>query len=227
VKTGKKSLQKLTDLEVVNKVIAKEKITRQDYSHFTKAQVALLNEELNKIASSLKTAEVKDAFFNKLGDIIDIESRNIRWQSNHVSVQAAIANLLSEYNRMPSVLEIAQEAKLSRQTVNKHLKNFDTQELYKEEWNKLKYSAVNVAGKVMKEAMKGNMKAARLFFDLINNDPMQANTYVKNQIKNQQNNYLTIDNVKLDEATLKSMPAELLQQIEEFVKIKRKNSENK
>jgi hypothetical protein len=224
MKAKQKSLQKLTDLELVQQVLAKKKIYKKDYNQLTPQQQELLSSEIHKINSNLKTVEEQNAFLDKIEDILHKDSRNQRWQNNHVSIQAAFTNLLIDCNRLPSVNEIAEHTKLSRQTVNKHLKNFDTQELYQGEWDKLRYAAVNVAGKVMKEAIEGNMKAARLFFDIINSKKASiGNTFIDKQ----QNNYLTINNVKLDEATLKSMPAELLQQIEEFVKIKRKNSENK
>lgn len=185
MKTDKKSLQKLSDLEAVNKVIALKKITRKDYDHFTPEQSKLLNSELQRMMSAAKTLGEKNALFDKIEAILDSESRNHRWQANHTAIQASIANLLQKLNRMPAVAEIAEETHLSRQTINKHLKNFDSQELYQQEWNKLRYASVNILGTVMKLAIKGDVKAARLYFDIINNQA--GNTYIKNQ----QNNYLT------------------------------------
>jgi hypothetical protein len=156
----------------------------------------------------------------KLNPLLRKEDKNQLWQYNHSRIQATISNLLSKYDRMPTVEEIAEGSGLSRPTVYKHLNCFYGQKQYKDEWDKIRYASVSIFATVAKYALQGDMKAARLYFDILQNNQAEGNTYIKNQINNQHNNFLTINSLRLDEPTLNSMPSDLLQQIEEFVKNK-------
>lgn len=214
---SEKSLQKLTDLQIAQEFLSQKKLTMKGFWKLTKPQQDLLNEEINRRINTL-TGERKDMFVAKLNGLLDKEDKNQLWQHNHTRIQTTLSNLLMEYNRMPTVDKLAQQSGVSRQTVYKHLKHFNTQKQYKEEWDRIRYASISIFATVAKCALKGDMKAARLYFDIIDNSGGEGRTYIKNQVNNQQNHYLTINSVKLDEPTLNSMPVELLQQIEEFVK---------
>ena len=67
---------------------------------------------------------------------------------------------------------------------------------------------------VFKYASNGDMKAARLYFEMVGAvNKKQANTVV-----NEQNNYIQINNTILSQENLKRLTAEQLDQIESIIR---------
>jgi hypothetical protein len=83
--------------------------------------------------------------------------------------------------------------------------------LYAEQLNQFKFMADRVLAKVIKAASLGDMKAARLYFDILNNLGNQSGN---NTTINTQNNYIQINQTKLSQETIKHLSPEQLNQIE-------------
>jgi hypothetical protein len=73
--------------------------------------------------------------------------------------------------------------------------------------------APKMLAKVFKFASKGDMRAARLYFEMVG----VLNTQQSNAVVNEQNNYIQINNTILSQANLKQLTAEQLNQIESII----------
>jgi DNA-binding phage protein len=166
---NEKSLQKLTDLEVVESFLSQKKLTMKGFWSLSEAQRDLFNEEANRRLNILK-GESRDLLMAKLNTLLRKEDKNQLWQYNHSRIQATISNLLNKYDRMPTVEEISEKSELSRQTIYKHLKQFDRQKQFKDEWDKIRYASISIFATVAKYALQGDMKAAMLYFDILQNN---------------------------------------------------------
>jgi len=71
----------------------------------------------------------------------------------------------------------------------------------------------NILANVFKYAVKGDMKAARLYLEMVG----AINKPQNNSVVNQQNNYIQINNTILSQENLKQLTAEQLNQIESII----------
>ena len=71
----------------------------------------------------------------------------------------------------------------------------------------------NIPANVFKYASNGDMKAARLYFEMVG----ALNKQPPGTVVNAQNNYIQINNTILNQETLKQLTAEQLNQIENIV----------
>ena len=129
-----------------------------------------------------------------------------------------MSQLIEETGKMPTKNEIASKTGLSRQTVFKHLKEYDSNPLYSNQIQQFRFMADRVLAKVIKMAVagEGNIKAARLYFDVMGssfNGQSPNNTLIQNQ-----NNYIQINGTVLSQETLKQLSPEQLNQIEKVLK---------
>jgi hypothetical protein len=117
---------------------------------------------------------------------------------------------------MPSKTELATKTELSRQTIHKHLKEYSAHPVYLGQIEQFKFLTSEVLAKVFKFAVNGDIRAAKLYFELmgnINGQPL-ANPAIKTQ-----NNYIQINNTLLTEEMVKKLTPEQLKQIEEIIKL--------
>ena len=87
--------------------------------------------------------------------------------------------------------------------------------MYSEQLNEFKFISDRVLAKVIKLAGQGDVKAARLYFDVMGNLIGQAsnNTLIRNQ-----NNYIQINGTVLSQETIKHLSSEQLNNIESILK---------
>ena len=117
---------------------------------------------------------------------------------------------------MPTKNQIAQDTGLSRQTVHKHLNGYVDNPFFVEQQKQFKFMADRILAKVIKMAGQGDMKAARLYFDVmgnLSNGQPPNNTTIKNQ-----NNYIQINGTVLSQETIKHLNPEQLNTIESILK---------
>ncbi len=115
---------------------------------------------------------------------------------------------------MPTKNELAESTGLSRQTIHKHLKEYATHPLYEGYIEQFKFMAPKVLAKVYKFAINGDIRACRLYFDILGANGLTANyTLIKNQ-----NNYIQINNTVLSQENIRSLTPEQLNIIEEVLK---------
>jgi len=195
----------------ISRVMSLKKITAKDIEDFTIPEGEYLSAAINETLQHIKGKE-RDNFIEKIEQIVPNLNDHL-WEHNHFVVGRAITALMSQYGAMPSQSMIAAETGLSRQTVAKHLAEYKTQPGYQAEVEQFKYLAPRILAGVCKAAGNGDIKAARLYFEITGavNKP-QGNTFV-----NKQNNHIQVNNTILSQEKLRDLSAEQLNQIEHII----------
>jgi hypothetical protein len=208
-------LQKFTDTEAkINELLLLEQITFQELEQFSKTERILFFEIITQKFNELKGVE-RDRFYKKLEPITADDTKNQLWESNHNTITWAISTLMQEYGRMPSKTEIASKTELSRQTVHKHLKEYASHPQYLGQIEQFRFMTSKVLAKVFHFAVKGDISAAKLYFNVMGfmNAQAPSNTLIQNQ-----NNYIQINGRVLSQETIKHLNAEQLDTIETILK---------
>jgi predicted transcriptional regulator len=223
MKTKEKSLQKLTDKEIrVQALLKQERITLEDIrEQFPKEERTDVLRLLLKTSSELQ-GEEHDQFYQKIEDIVPPEGKNRLWEYNHNQITWAIAILMQEGGRMPTGYEIAKKAGLSRQTVHKHLKEYTKDERYLEKAEQFRFMSSKVLARVYTFAVNGDMRAARLYFDVVGN--LGKPPSGPSAVTNTQNNYIQVNQIRLIQQTIEQLSEEQLNQIEAMLNTIVKNS---
>ena len=215
MKTKEKGLQKFTDAKTcLELLLSKPKIVWADFDEIKPAIKAEIEAMLTERLNSLKGKEL-DKFIEKIDSLIPQSGRNALWEKNHATITANIANGMQEAGRMPSMYELEKKTGLSRQTISKHLKEYATHPLFLEQAEQFKFMNEKVLANLFKYAINGNVKAARLFFEVtggIRENPAN-NTLIKTQ-----NNYIQINGTVLSQEAIKHLKPEQLNSIEAILK---------
>ena len=203
---AKKSLQKFTNTEQkFTQLLAVKKLTYADLEILSDAERKQFKQHLNKMAEGLNGIEY-DNLFDKIELIVDAETRNARWEFNHAKITYAISEFLINHGRTPSVFEIADKTGLSRTTTHKHLKEYASSPLYQNHIEQFKFLSTRLLTTVYELALKGDMGAAKLYFNIIGNlQPNPTNTLIQNQ-----NNFIQINGTVLSQESIKSLNPEQL-----------------
>lgn len=216
----KKDLQKFTKSEIkINKILSIEQITPNDLDLLNESERKQLMEILTERFNVLKGTE-RDKFYKKIELITSETTKNQLWEINHTNITCAISNLMQEYGRMPSKTEIAIRTELSRQTIHKHLKEYKTHPQYLIQNEQFAFMSNKVLSKVFQFAVNGDIGAAKLFFNVINNNPMLTNSKTIN------NNFIQINNLKISQEILEKLDYDDLSSIEVMIKEKIKKLSN-
>lgn len=216
MKGQKKGLQKLTELELkLNALFALKQITQNDIDKLTRAEKDQLGIIATQKLKELKGDE-RDKFIFQIEAILSQTSKNQIWENNHIQITAAISKLMLEYGCMPSKNVLSEETGLSRQTINKHINDYKTNSHYIAEMEQFRFMSSKVLAKVYKFAVNGDIRAARLYFDIVGtlNSQQQNKTLIR-----QQNNYIQINGTVLTQDSIKQLTPEQLAQIEGVIKI--------
>ena len=210
-----KSLQKFTDFEKKYPHLAAQKqITTDDLRKMEDADVRPFLMAVQEQFILLDNKEL-DKFHARVENILFPDLKNQLWERNHMKITAAISNLMLEYHRMPMKNEIASEAKLSRQTVHKHLKEYASHPAFKEQTEEFRFVTSSLLARVYNYALAGDMAAAKLYFTVMGNmgDQGAAPRSIKNQ-----NNYIQINGMVLSQESVKQLSPDQLGQIEAILK---------
>jgi hypothetical protein len=216
MKIKKQGLQKFTETEIkINKLLSLEKITPSDLELLSKTESKRLSQLINERVNQLKGVE-RDKFYQKIEPITDDTTRNQLWEYNHNQITWALSTLMQEYGRMPTKTEIAIKTELSRQTVHKHLKEYSNHPQYLGQLEQFRFMTSKVLARVFKFAVNGDMRAAKLYFNVIgsfNNGHTSNSTLIQNQ-----NNYIQINGMVLSQQTIKHLNPEQLNSLETILK---------
>ncbi len=120
-------------------------------------------------------------------NILIEKSRNRNWDANHVRIKKAIENYLKENGCLPTLTELASLTNLSRQTVAKHLAEFEMEDYLKEEMQMYNIMFSDLMAVLYKSAMEENIAAIKLFAEILEKRNSGNNTI---NIKNQQINVM-------------------------------------
>ncbi len=196
----------------INRLLAKEKITTADIGDLNEQEQRLMENKLSEILERSKGAE-RDRFLEKIEPIMNGNTKNDIWERNHMLISNAIANHMSKHGVMPAKNDIARETGISRQTVAKHIKEYKEHPEFAAEMEQFKFMSHQILANVFKHASNGDMRAAKLYFDMVGT----INKQPAGNVITAQNNYIQINNTILSQENLKSLTAAQLQQIENIV----------
>ncbi|MBB5395323.1 hypothetical protein [Mucilaginibacter sp. AK015] len=198
--------QKIDDL------LKQDTITNHDFECLSAPERQYLSQACTDILAKLKDAE-RDNFLEKISPVITPETKSDIWDYNHTIINNAVITLMRQYGTMPGKKAIAEKTGLSRQTVAKHLKEYQRQPDFTAEMQQFKFMAPNVLTSVFNSALNGDMKAARLYLEMVG----AANKQRSGTVINEQNNYLQINNTILSQENLKHLTPAQLNQIESII----------
>jgi len=216
MKTENEGLQKFTESEIkINRLLGLEQITQKDIETLTKDERkqfgAILTERFNKLKG-----EERDQVVRQLELVATQSFKNQIWESNQAVITSAIANGMLDYGCMPSYNSIAEKTGLSRQTIHKHIKEYRTHPQYLVEMEQFRFMGSKVLAKVYKFAVNGDMRAAKLYFEMAGNMNSQPEN---NTLIQQQNNYIQINGTVLSQESIKQLTPKQLAQIEGILKL--------
>jgi predicted transcriptional regulator len=198
--------------EKISRVLALKKISLADIEDFNDAERNYLGEITTEMLQQLKDVE-RDNFIDKIAPIVPSSTNDQIWEHNHLVIGQAIARLIAQYGSMPPKFIIARETGLSRQTVAKHLTGYKTHPQYLAEVEQFKFMTPKILAGVCHLAGNGDMKAARLYFEMVG----AINKRKPDTVINEQNNYIQINNTILSQENLKQLSKEQLNQIEHII----------
>jgi len=211
-KQSNKGLQKFTDFEEIK--------TEEEFLHLHKTEPTKLaqiqNWLIERVNEETKVKGEIDKYFNRLEKVIaivypnEIETcKRMRYKQNQNLIQGYIHNTIIKTRLLPSQTEIASETGLSRVTVAKHLKEGAGAKFFKEEIETYKILTPIVLNALYKIGLEDkNVKALTAFLDYSRD--------TSGGIR-QQNNYIQINNTKIDEATINQLPDATRLQIENLI----------
>lgn len=215
MKAKQKGLQKLTESEIrLNEIFALEQITVIDMKKLTPNDLNGFYAILAKMINELKGIE-RDNFIKKVELFLDNDTKNQLWEGNHNSITYAISTLMQEFGRMPSKNEIADRSGLSRQTIYKHLNEYANHPQYVQQIEQFRFMTSKVLAKVFQFAVNGDMSAAKLYFNVTGNMPGQ---YSNTTLIQNQNNYIQLNGMVLNQQTIKRLNPDQLSTIETILK---------
>ena len=218
-KQSNKGLQKFTDFEALK--------TKEDYIQLLEeapeqfdnvAQwvIKRVNEELN--SKDPGSAQV-DKYYNRFERLVEVkdpeslpEIRRDRWRVNQRKIETELHKFLFNGHRLPTNEELSLKTGLSRVTINKHLKEGAGASIFKEDMEVYRLLTSKAITKLYTLGIKNNdVRALKIFLDYFkDNSPTPP-------IKTQ-NNYLQINNTRIDEFTVNLLPDEARLQIETILK---------
>ena len=135
------------------------------------------------------------------------------WQHNHFVIGNAITALVRKYGCMPPKTLISKETGLSRHTIAKHIAGYKTHPQFSQELEQNKYMGTRILSSIFKLASDSDVKAARLYFEMVGAIIKQR----PNMVVTEQNNNIQINNNLFSQENLKQLSAEQLKQIEGII----------
>jgi hypothetical protein len=147
------------------------------------------------------TGSERDAFMEKTGDLLDQDQF---WEYNHTIITEAIKEHAKKYGAIPSKAYIAAQCGLSRQTVHKHLKNFTANAGWTDQMDAINIMTQNVMGTVLRSALTGDLRAARLYLDAA------KGIKAGEKAVNNQNNYIQINKTVINQQLIQQLRPEQL-----------------
>ena len=153
--------------------------------------------------------EDREQFFENTDPILSTKSRNEIWERNHDCILNVISWQTIHSRQVPTITAIAEETKLSRVTVTRHLREYYDSPTFKEKENVFKFLREKLLGRIYSFAYDGNMRAAKIFVDATDERPPLT-------VHNQQNNYIQVNGIVITEEQVKSLPIDKLEKIREI-----------
>lgn len=202
----------------------------------TKQIIALTEEEINafayeqraalmhRIADLVAQEEASNESGNvaRLFQVLEVVCRNLpvlggyedirrqHWEMNHAKIINEIHNYVLKHNTIPPVNVIANLTKLSRQTVHCHLREGIAGKYYAEHLKTFEYLSVSLLNKLYELGITGNVAAAKVYLEHVMKATQPAPI-------RQQNNYVQVNNTRIDEIIINELPDDAKRAIESII----------
>jgi hypothetical protein len=196
----------------VERLLKLDKITIKDFERLTKPEQNYFAQNCTTKLGQLKGTE-RDNFLAKIEPVITPTTKSDIWDYNHSVISSAIAGLMRRGGTMPGIKDVAEKTGLSRQTVAKHLKEYQRNPEFTAGMEQFKFMAPNVLTSVLKNALNGDTRAARLYLEMVG----AVNKQSTSTVINEQNNYIQVNSTILSQENLNRLTADQLNQIESIV----------
>jgi hypothetical protein len=172
--------------------------------------------EMNKTKDKMQRSILADL----LDPLLESSTRYKSWERNHNNITLIITKHLREYAQMPSVSELAAETGLSRQTVNKHVKEF-VQSGMNPDMDQFRFMVPRMLGMLANRSLTGDVKALRLYFDVLGVTGKRAvpSPAAPTSINNQQNNFITINGMQITEEAISRLPEGQRNQLQQILQL--------
>lgn len=216
----KKGLQKLTLSEIkFEQLILKDKLTKSDLESFTDQDHLEWRAFVAKKMNLIKGDDL-EIFVERIEDVMPAHLKSQYWEQNHIRITTGMAVYLKENGVVPTKTTLAEKTGISRQTIHKHLREFDKHPHYLEQISKYKAMATILMGNLFQNGMNGDVKASRLFLELSGFAGIAGQSDPPPVVNNNatQNNYLQINGTMVTQETLSHLLPDQLMQFENLVK---------
>lgn len=217
-KSSKNSVQKLPILDQIN--------SKEDYDKLSEKELNTFSNQLGKKMTKLINSHLQgegggDELMGLVEKVKFIgedeykEKKNITYQVNHELILKTINNYVRDYHVLPSASRLSHELDLSRNTITKHLKEYH-KEHEEEEFQRLKLLRNHGLLKLYSNGIQtGNTQSLGIFFNTIAKMEKARTESIKIQ-----NNYVQINNTRIDLSRLEELPQEKLDNIVQIIEDK-------
>ena len=190
-----------------DRLMALEKIEHRHLAALSAdEQAAFMDKLYNKLA---KLGErPRDKLVEKTLAILD---KDFIWEHNHAKINTVIRMHVKAFGTVPNKAAIAAECGLSRKTVHEHLREIDGSEAWTDQKGAEKMLNQNIMGTVMKAALNGDLKAAKLYLETT-----KARKGGEATINNH-NNYVQINKTVINQQVIQQLKPEQLKLIEQII----------
>ena len=150
--------------------------------------------------------EELDRYIEQTSALLD---KNEIWEFNHSKIVVIIERYVKETGKLPTTADIAADAKLTRTTVKKHLATYNSSPNLSDQTNGIGMMLPRVMGGVLRQALHGDLKAAKIYMDAATKQTGTPTATVINQ-----NNYIQINNTIINQQLIEQLKPEQLKKIE-------------
>lgn len=207
----KKGLQKLSKLDMkVTEILDLPIVIKADISTFNEKEKEYLSKVVNEKMKILKGEEL-DRFVEKISDIIAQDSKSSIWENNHRTIVMKISEYIDLTGSMPTMFELSDRTGLSRQTLGKHLKEYRKHPQFVEYLEQFRFMGQKILSKMFQLAMNGNVRAARLYLEMIGGGVVGSNFGMQTK------NFIQIRNMKLTQEFITNLDTSDQMKIEEVL----------
>jgi hypothetical protein len=195
----------------VTELLTGRKVSNEDLMSLSVEERAEFRECIQRLFDEAEGDE-RDDLYNRMEGILTSQTRNEMWEYNHSKILDEITRFVDTYGRMPSKMELSSGTGLSRQTINKHFKEYRTHPLFVEHMEQFEFMGQRVLSKMLKLAIGGDVKAGRLYFDIIGAiKPSKAQN-------DKPRGFVRIRNMMLSQEVIMSLDPSHLAKIEEILR---------
>ncbi len=167
----------------------------------------MLYNRLAKLAECERDEEL-NALVAKAAALLDNE---FIWEHNHAKIMKAMRAYTRANGTVPTKAYLASTCGLNRKTIQEHLKAFNGNATGNDQNEAINIMSHDIMGTVIKAALNGDMKAAKLYFDT-------TKVFKPNEIKvSTQNNFVQINKTVINQQVIQQLKPEQLQLIEQII----------